>query len=229
MKNKVRTGIVLGVIFVVYTVLTFTLPFTKNAVLWVSYLFGVVAIAAQLYVMRAAFEKETTVKSKFYGFPIANLGVLYMAVQLMLGLVFMVLAAIVPLWLPLVLYVLLLGATVIGFVAADTMRDEVEQQDVKLKCNTSTMRSLRSRANALAGQCEQEALAAVVRKLAEDLNYSDPISGDTLTEQERQLSTLMDELERAVTDKEIDAALALCKRMTAALIERNRLCKLNKQ
>lgn len=228
MKNQVRTGIILGVIAVVYTVLTFVLPFTKNAVLWLSYLFGVAAIAAQFYVLHTAFAHGKTVKSKFYGFPIAKLGVLYLLVQLILGLIFMALAAIAPVWLPVALYVLLLGAAVIGFVAADTMRDEVEQQDVKLKRDTSTMRSLRSRANALAGQCEQEALAAAVRKLAEDLNYSDPISGSALTEQERQLSALMDELERAVTDNEIDAALALCKRMTAALIERNRLCKLNK-
>ena len=38
----------------------------------------------------------------------------------------------------------------------------------------------------------------------------------------------MDELEQAVTDGDSAAALGLCKRTSAALVERNRLCKLNK-
>lgn len=228
MKNKMRAGVVLAVIFAVYTVLTFALPFEKSAVLWVSYIFSVVAIAAQIYVLKAAFCKETTVKSRFYGFPVANLGVIYLFVQLVLGLFFMALAKFVPLWLPLVLYVALLGAAAVGFIAADAMRNEVERQDTKLRCDVSAMRALQSRANALFGQCEQEALTAAVRKLADDLRYSDPISNDAIAEQENQLAALMDELERAVIDGETDAALTLCKRMTTVLIERNRLCKLNK-
>lgn len=228
MKNKIRSWIVLGVIFAVYTVLALALPFEKNAVLWLSYIFGVIAIAAQLYVLQVAFYKETTVKSKFYGFPVANVGVIYLLAQLGLGLVFMVLAKFVPLWLPLVVYVVLLGAAAVGFIAADAMRDEVERQDTKLKWDVSAMRALQSRANALIGQCEQEVLTATVRKLADDLRYSDPISGNAISEQEKQLAALMDELERAVTDGETDAAQTLCKRMTAVLIERNRLCKLNK-
>lgn len=128
--------------------------------LWLLYIFGVITIAAQLYVLQVAFYKEMTVKSKFYGFPVANVGVIYLLAQLVLGLVFMALAKVVPLWLPLVVYVVLLGAAAVGlFIAADAMRDEVE---------------------------------------------------------------------RAVTDGETDAALILCKRMTAVLVERNRLCKLNK-
>lgn len=228
MKNKIRSWIVLGVIFAVYTVLALALPFEKNAVLWLSYIFGVIAIAAQLYVLQVAFYKETTVKSKFYGFPVANVGVIYLLAQLGLGLVFMVLAKFVPLWLPLVVYVVLLGAAAVGFIAADAMRDEVERQDTKLKWDVSAMRALQSRANALIGQCEQEVLTATVRKLADDFRYSDPVSSDAVAEQEQQLAMLMGELEQAAAEENIEVALTYCKRLSAALVERNRLCKLNK-
>lgn len=167
-------------------------------------------------------------KSKFYGFPVANVGVIYLLAQLGLGLVFMALAKFVPLWLPLVVYVVLLGAAVVGFIAADAMRDEVERQDVKLEGNVSAMRALQSRANALIGQCEQEVLTAAVRKLADDFRYSDPVSSDAVAEQEQQLAMLMGELEQAAAEENIEVALAYCKRLSATLIERNRLCKLNK-
>ena len=129
-KNAIRWWVVLGVVLVVYNVLAFALPFPKTAVFAVSYLFTMIAILAQIYVIRTAFYRGEGVKSKFYGFPIAKLGVIYLAVQLIAGLVFMALGLIVPVWLPLALYVVLLGVAAAGFVAADAARDEVVRQEV---------------------------------------------------------------------------------------------------
>lgn len=90
------------------------------------------------------------------------------------------------------------------------------------------MREPQSRANALLWQCEQEVLTAAVQKLADDFRYSDPVSSDAVAEQEQQLAMLMGELEQAAAEENIEVALTYCKRLSAALIERNRLCKLNK-
>ena len=124
-KNTIRWWVLLGVVLVVYNVLAFALPFPKTAVFAVSYLFSMIAILAQIYVIRTAFYRGEGVKSKFYGFPIAKVGVIYLAIQLIGGLVFMALGLAVPVWLPLVLYVVLLGIAVAGFVAVDAARDEV--------------------------------------------------------------------------------------------------------
>ena len=118
-KNAIRWWVVLGVVLVVYNVLAFALPFPKKAVFAVSYLFTMIAILAQIYVIRTAFYRGEGVKSKFYGFPIAKLGVIYLAVQLIAGLVFMALGLIVPVWLPLALYVVLLKP--LGSVLAGTV------------------------------------------------------------------------------------------------------------
>ena len=227
MKNRARSWVALGVILVVYSVVAFAPPFVKNGVFWLSYVFGVVAIAVQLYVMHTAFAKGKSVKSKFYGFPVANVGIIYMLVQLAFGILMMIFAAKLPLWIPLIVDVVMLGAAAVGFIAADAMRDEVERQDVKLKKDVSAMRALQSRAAALVNQCSSTDVTAAVRSLAEDLRYSDPISSAAIAENERQLASLMDELEQAVTDGDSAAALALCTRTSAALVERNRLCKLN--
>ena len=110
MKNRVRSWIALGVILVVYSVVAFAPPFVKNGVFWLSYVFGVVAIAVQLYVMHTAFAKGESVKSKFYGFPVANVGIIYMLVQLAFGILMMIFAAKLPLWIPLIVDVVMLGA-----------------------------------------------------------------------------------------------------------------------
>lgn len=228
MKNKIRAGIVLAIVLVVYNVLAFARPFVHNAVFWLSYIFSMVAIAAQAYVMYTAFMKEEGIKSKFYGFPIAKVGVIYLLIQLALGFVMMIFAARVVTWIPVVLYVILLGAAAIGFIATDAMRDEVERQDVQLKKDVSVMRGLQGKVSGIVNLSAAD-MRADIAKLAEDMRYSDPVSNEALVAIEIELSANVDALQAAVVAGDNEAARRLCRQASATLAERNRLCKLNKK
>lgn len=229
-KNTTRWWVILGAVLVVYNVIVFVVPFPKNPVFFLSWLFTLAAIGAQGYVVRTAFYRGEGVRSKFYGWPIAKIGLAYLAVQLALGLAFMALglAVSVPVWLPLVLYVVLLGVSAAGFVAADAVRDEVVRQDVKLVKDTSFMHSLQAKAASLPGLTQDAQLARLLEQFAEELRYSDPVSGEALRDAEAELAARTGELQRAVADGDKEAALALERKARAALSERNRLCKLNK-
>ena len=167
-------------------------------------------------------------RSKFYGFPILRISFLYLAVQLGLSLLFMALAKWAPVWVPVVLYLLLLCAALIGFVGADSVREEVERQDVQAKRQVSVMRALQSKARAIAAQCEGDEARKAVTRLSEDLSYSDPVSSPAIADAETELSACIDNLQQAVVDGSEEEILALCRKAAAALAERNRLCKLNK-
>lgn len=227
-KNAIRWWVVLGVVLVVYNVLAFALPFPKTAVFAVSYLFTMIAILAQIYVIRTAFYRGEGVKSKFYGFPIAKLGVIYLAVQLIAGLVFMALGLIVPVWLPLALYVVLLGIAAAGFVAADAARDEVVRQEVKLEKDVSRMREFQAKGRALVALNQVPEAARPLEKLAEDLRFSDPVSSEALTETEDQLAECLAQLQEAVSAQKTEQILSVCQEAERILAERNQLCKLNK-
>ena len=227
-KNAIRWWVVLGVVLVVYNVLAFALPFPKTAVFAVSYLFTTIAILAQIYVIRTAFYRGEGVKSKFYGFPIAKLGVIYLAVQLIAGLVFMALGLIVPVWLPLALYMVLLGVAAVGFVAADAARDEVVRQEVKLEKDVSRMREFQAKGRALVALNKVSEAARPLEKLAEDLRFSDPVSSEALTEIEDQLAECLAQLQEAVSAQKTEQILSVCQEAERILAERNQLCKLNK-
>lgn len=227
-KNAIRWWVVLGVVLVVYNVLAFALPFPKTAVFAVSYLFTMIAILAQIYVIRTAFYRGEGVKSKFYGFPIAKLGVIYLAVQLIAGLVFMALGLIVPVWLPLALYVVLLGIAAAGFVAADAARDEVVRQEVKLEKDVSRMREFQAKGRALVTLNQVPEAARPLEKLAENLRFSDPVSSEALTEIEDQLAECLAQLQEAVSAQKTEQILSVCQEAEHILAERNQLCKLSK-
>lgn len=225
-KNKLRFTVALAAVLAAFSVIAFVVPFVKNGCFWLSYIFAVLAIAVQFYAMPKAMGGEA--RSKFYGFPILRVSFAYLVIQVLLSFVFMALAKWVPVWIPVVLYVLLLCAALIGFVAADSVREEVERQDVLIKKQVSTMRMLQSRLSTLAAQCDSEAAAAAVSRLAEELRFSDPVSCEALIDAESELSACIDTLQQAVVDGSEEDILTLCRRTSAALAERNRLCKLNK-
>lgn len=230
LNEKEKKGVlVLALLFVVYTLIVLAVPFAKGGMFWLTYLFTAAAFGVQAYVFKLSFEKEAGAKSKFYGFPIARVGVLYLAVQIVLGLVFMALAVVAPVWLALVLYLALLVAAAVGVIATDSIRDEVERQDTQLKKDVATMRALQSKAAALPARCEDAEAKAALEKLAEEFRYSDPVSAPALADLETDMAATMEELSAAVTDGDNAAVLALCKKISATLAERNRLCKLNKK
>ena len=228
--NKFQTkGLITVLIFlVVFSLIAFLPPFAMTAVFWISYIFGAVSILAQIYVMKIAFEGDGTAKSKFYGFPIAKIGVVYMIAQLILSIVFMIMSAVIPVWLTVLIFVILLAVAAVGLIAADTVRDEINIQDNKLKTNTSCMMTLRSIVYPLAGQCEEENAKKLLQELADQFRYSDPVSSEVLNDIESELEGLVGELQTVVSEVRYTDIAPLCKRVGNTLVERNRLCKLNK-
>ena len=228
-KNQKRTIVVLAIVLAAFSVIAFALPFKMNGVFWLSYLFGILAIAIQVYVLKVAFNGTDSVKSKFYGFPIAQIGIIYMAVQLVLSIIFMALAAIAPIWIAVILYVIALAVAAIGFIGADAMRDEIERQDIKLETDTSCMTTLRSLVYPLAGQCEDAEAKKALEELADEFRYSDPVSSEALKTIEMELEIRVADLQKAVADGDANVISTECKKVMKTLVERNRLCKLHKR
>ena len=223
-KDTMRGLVALGVLLVLYVLIAFLIPFAHTAAFWVSFAFTLIAFAVVSVSIYIAFIKKPDAKSRFYGFPIARIGVIYGAVQLVAGVVVMALAAIVPAWAAALGYAIALGVAVIGLVSADAVVEEIHVQDAKLKKDVTLMRGLQSKVNQLAAQWDNAALKA----LAEEFRYSDPVSSEALAEAEADLSAAVDELQAAFVDGDKDAAAQLCRKASALLAERNRLCKLNK-
>lgn len=66
-KNLKRIYITIAIVFVAFSVISFVLPYGHGAVFWVAYMFGVIAICIQAYVIPKAFVDGSSAKSKFYG------------------------------------------------------------------------------------------------------------------------------------------------------------------
>lgn len=148
--------------------------------------------------------------------------------QVAAGGVCMALGHIIPWWVPTVAFAIGLALAVIGLVSADTVVEQIQEQDEKLKRDVSIMRGLQSKVNSMTAQCEDADAAAAVKSFAEEIRYSDPVSNEAIAEAEAELHAAVDALQDAIVDGNADEIKLLCRKASAALAERNRLCKLNK-
>ena len=223
-KDTIRTMVVAVITFIIYNLVTFVIPFEHTAAFWISYGFTLAAfvvVCASIYI---AFIKNPDARSRFYGFPIARIGVLYGGAQLIVSLIVMALAQWTPWWIPVLVYAIGMGAAVIGLVAADAVVEEIQTQDVKLKKDVALMRSLQSKVSQIASQTDD----AAIKALAEEFRYSDPVSSEVVSDAEADLAAAVDELQAAYIDGDQEAVAQLCRKAAALLAERNRICKLNK-
>ena len=228
MKNSLRGMIVLALLMIVFSAAAFVIPFARTAAFWIAYGFGVLALLFQLYVFKAAFSKDGSARSRFYGFPIARVGVIYLAVQLIVSFIEMALAKLLPVWVPLIVNLVLFAAAAIGCITVETMRDEIVRQDGQLKKDVSNMRELQSLSASLANQCADESLKPTLRKLADEFRFSDPVSSENTSELEADMRSRLGDIQQALIEGDAVGVKNLCARLTGTLTERNRICALNK-
>lgn len=226
-KNTTRGILTLVILLAVFSVIAFVIPFPKNTVFWIAYLFGVFAILFQAYIFKSSFGKESA-RSRFYGFPIARLGIYYLVTQLVFSIIEIALSKIIPVWVVVILNLLILAFALIGCITTETMRDEIVQQDGKLKKDVFNIRELQSISASLVDQCDDEELKKKLTKLAEDFRYSDPLTSDKTSALETEMQTKIGELQQAITDGDTDSAKELCEKLAGSLRERNRVCAINK-
>lgn len=223
-KDTLRAIAAIAIILVVFLVIALVLPIPKTGTFWVSFAFSLISFGVAGGAIYFAFLRNGDAKSRFYGFPIGRLGLIYLAVQLVLGLVLMLLGSVIPPWLAAILQVIPLAAACLGLISAESVVAQIQVQDTKLKKDVSKMRALQSKVSQLAAQSDDKALKA----LAEEFRYSDPVSSEALEEVEADLSAAVDALQAAYIDGDKEILAQLCRKATAILAERNRLCKLNK-
>ena len=227
-RNKLRGYITLVVLWLVVSVVAFAVPFSKSAVFWLAYGFAVIAIIYQIYVFQIAFSEEGDVKSKFYAFPIARVGVIYLAVQLVISFIEMTFAVFLPIWLAVVVNIFPLSMAIIGCIAADVVRDEIARQDIRLKKDVSNMRELQSMSAALVGRCSSGDLKDIIQRMADEFKFSDPVSSEQTNNLEKEIRNQMNEIQKAIVDDDPESVKMLSNEILGNLAERNRICALNK-
>ena len=101
-KNIARVAATVVLLLALFNVIAFAIPFVRTPVFWLAYAFTSAAIVAQLPLSLYAFTPKGGARDSLYGFPIAQLALVYLLAQAVVGLLCMALSVWIPLWAALV-------------------------------------------------------------------------------------------------------------------------------
>lgn len=220
-KNSTKGYVILGILFALVSIIAFAVPTVKTATFWIAYAFTTAAFAAQIGIWKIALGKEETLKSKFLGFPVVHIGVVYLIVQIVAFAVFTFVTT-APVWIVVVVCVVIAGISVICMIAADTGRSEIQRVEAKVQKKAFYIKSLQADVELLANQEPDPGTKAALTQLAEKIRFSDPMSHEQLEALESQIVEKVSDLKMATNKAEIITEIL------ALLENRNTICKILK-
>ena len=220
-KNNSKGYLILGILFILVSVIAFAVPTAKTTAFWISYAFTVLAFAVQLIIWKVALGRSESLKSKFLGFPVVHIGIVYLVVQIIAFIVFLSIPTL-PIWSAVVVCAVVAGVSAVCMIASDVGRSEIERVSAKVQEKTFYIKQLQADVELLAGAETDTATRSALMQLAEKIRYSDPMSNEQIADIEVQITAKVAKL-KSSTDKE-----KIIDELNSLLDERNRKIKILK-
>lgn len=220
-KNSTKGYVILGILFALVSIIAFAVPTAKTTTFWIAYVFTAAAFAAQIGIWKTALGKEETLKSKFLGFSVVHIGIVYAVIQVIAFAVFMFVPTL-PTWSAIVVCSVIAGVSAVCMISADAGRNEIERVEAKVQKKVFYIRELQADVELLTDNESDVAVKTALTQLTEKIRFSDPMSNEQLADWENKISTKIAELKTA-TDK-----VEIITELNSLLDERNKKCKILK-
>lgn len=212
---------------IVFNVIAFAVPLDKTPTFWIGYAFGTIAIILELLVNQKVQAADKELKSRFYGWSLMIVASVYMTVQIILSLLFMV-ASSIYVWVALIVCVVCLALCGVGLIAGESAKEIIEQIDVKVKQKVFYIKSLESDLRLLSSSCSDVIAKKNIIALADAIRFSDPMSSDTLSDIEQEIAERCRKIKALVESCQYNAMNEEYSHTMKLLAERNEKCKLLK-
>ena len=220
-KISSKGYVILGILFVLLSVVAFAVPSAKTAAFWISYAFTVIAFAAQIAIWKAGLGRNESLKSKFLGFPVVHIGIVYLVIQSITLAAFLFIPTL-PIWSAVVACAAITGVFAVCLITSDVGRSEIERVSAKVQEKTFFIKQVQTEIELLADAETDVATKSALTQLAEKIRYSDPMSNEQIADIEDRITAKVAELKKAADKTNCIVELS------SLFDERNRKCKLLK-
>lgn len=220
-KNNAKGYIILGILFVLISVIVIAVPSVKTTAFWISYAFTVIAFAVQIFIWKLALGRDKTLKSRFLGIPVIYVGIAYLIIQIIALGVFLSVPTL-PLWSSVVVCIIIAGISVVCVISGEVGRNKIERVDAKIGEKVFYIKELQTEVELLANVETEIPTKDKLIRLTEKIRFSDPMSDVQLTDVESRIITKISEL-KSSTDKS-----TIIDELNLLLDERNKKIKILK-
>ncbi len=226
-KRFKNYAIIWAIMLAVFNVICFVVPGENkyNGSFWTGYVFITIAFIGQLFCANMAFKEENLTKL-FYNMPLLTISYAGLIVMLIFGGAAMAVPGL-PTWVGIVVCLLILAFTAIAVVKAGMAAEEVVRIDEKVNTQTSFIKNATADAQRIMGRAKSPEAKDACKKVYEALRFSDPVSSDSLSLVEAQITVKLAELAK-VLDGDDAGIVQVSEELLQLITERNIQCKATK-
>jgi hypothetical protein len=228
MGKTTKQFIGIGVILLaMYNIVLFAIAgfADHEAPFWISYVFMLLAFGMAALTFIYLGKSGMILRDWLFGYPIIYHCAIYIAVEMVASVIFMLLEYDVEWVLPLVIQILLMGVYAVFMLSCFASKTAITQVGDKVEKKTRYIALLQAEVQVLCQKCEDPALKAELQKLAENIRFSDPMSNDALSDLESKLSEVIMACGEALDSGNLTLAAELQQKAAGMLVERNAKCK----
>ncbi len=229
MKNAKTIIAVLAIAFVVYNAVLFALcGFAGHGVaFWLSFGFMMVAFLFPTVGCLILGKRGLSLRDWLFGFPLLKHSAVYLAVEFAVSTLFIVLGYFVEVKWGIVFapQFVILGVYLAFVISCLSAKRTIDELHTKVKDKTTFIRLLKVDADMLVNSSESAEAKKVFGDFAEEVRYSDPMSSESLFEHEKEISLAVAQAGEKLASGDEAAAIALCRKASRLLSERNEKTK----
>ena len=226
-KSRGLLGIIPVLIFIIYSILMFWIFDQSKTMFKLCYVFSVVATALAAFMPVFMIKPQNTAKTIFNRFSLAMFTSLYFGIQLVLGFV-LTLLGFLPTVIGVILELALAFIYAIGIITSSLGIDYIKDLEKEQKEKVYFIKSIAVDIEGLVNKVQDAELKKKLEKLSETARYSDPMSHQSLSGLESQISIKVEALKASINEGKLETVENDCKAIEDMFNERNEKCKIFK-
>ena len=232
MKNVTKKNYVLfislAIFFGFYNIILFTIVgFNNSAAFRISYLFMMASVALIIVARMATFKDRITARDWFFGYPILRWGYIYLIAEFIASVVFMALPD-SNVKVALIVQLFIMAIFLVFAVSCLFAKETIGEMEEKVKDKVLFIRSMQADLLTIVDKCSDPVTKTMIKRFAEKMRLSDPMSHETLFELEKDIALEISRLKSDVELRNFESAKERYSNVDQLLDERNRKCKILK-
>lgn len=228
--NVVLIAAIYAVIFAVLNVLVFVIfkpgKITNEVAktnFWTTYAFLVISFVLQVCSI-FLFDKKSGLDAVFMGLPVFFVSMIFLGVEVVVAVIFFILSATnvaIPTAVVVIVQLLILAAYLVIALLALLAKNHIAGLDKKIKTNVANIRNLEADVRIAMEACTDPAVKELLRKFADDIRFSDPMTVPAVEVLDVQIQTTVMDIKAAAYEGKNELIEALVRKGTLQLKERN--------
>lgn len=225
--NKLLKYIPILIYAIIYNTIIFMLSNEKGINFWFTFIFSLVAVIIQVIVTKVFSNEDLQIKDLFLGMPIVHTSIMYLLIQSILGFIFIMIPNLNGI-VAIIIQMVVLGIELTLLISGVFAKNNIKHVEGTIEKKVDYINNVKVDIEIAMSRIKDKIVLEKMKELKEIIEYSDPMSHDSLATLEKEISDNVSSIKNFIASKKEIEVVNYIDEIINLANERNIKCKLYK-